>query len=832
MATTQDGRLLNITTPKGKDYLLLNRISANEGLSQLFSIDVELLREENEAGATPTFISEKEMLGQPATITIHQSEDHAERTFRGIINRFSRGDRSTRFSYYYATIVPNVWVLTQIVQSRIFQHITVPDILKKIFAGFDVDYEIQGDFKKRNYCVQYRESDFDFASRLMEEEGIYYYFDHAAGSDKLVIANTPQSHRDCPTATKIPYFVELGSKEGYIARVTNLTVEFQLQTGHVTFWDYHFQLPTNKLKAEQPSRFNVGGNQQLEFYDFPGGYARKYDGINSGGGEQPAELNNVFPDKQKTAENVMQALDAQYEVLSGSSTFCSMSAGHKIELIKHPSSGLNRQYIITTVTHQAEQSPDYISDDIVSEPYMNNFTFIPHGDGAPPFRPMRKTVKPTVMGCQTAIVVGPPGEEIFTDKYGRVKVQFHWDRDGKNDLNSSCWLRVAQSWAGNRWGSMFIPRIGMEVMVDFLEGDPDQPIIVGCVYNPDTMPPYKLPDEKTKMTIKSYSTKGGGGFNELRFEDKKGEEQVFIHAEKDEDIFVKHDANEYIGNDRHLIVKKDQFEKVENDKHLIVKYDQMEKIGGSFSKNVGVNIDEKAGMKYAVDAGMEVHLKAGMSMTLEAGATLTLKVGGNFININPAGVFIQGTMVMINSGGAAGSGSGSNPEAPKEAKEADTDKPGEKIKDKPLPPPKKPTSNSQKSQAHSTAAKKAAPFVGPSSPPKKKKPSKDEKQDQEIKDLKEKVEKLEKQQKDREAADKAQREQAEKEAQKKAEAEKQARQEAIEDAQDTFNAIINGVDPAALKAQKDLIRRRDKLMKARDELRRQREEESKNNPPK
>src|SRR5688572_24760314 len=193
MATTQDGRLLNITTPKGKDFLLLNRISANEGLSQLFSIDVELLHEENSEGATPTFVDPKDLLGKPATITVHQSEDHAERIYRGIINRFSRGDRSTRFSYYYATIVPNVWVLTQNVQSRIFQHINVPDILKKIFSGFDVDYEIQGDFKKRNYCVQYRESDFDFASRLMEEEGIYYYFDHAGSSDKLVIANTPQS---------------------------------------------------------------------------------------------------------------------------------------------------------------------------------------------------------------------------------------------------------------------------------------------------------------------------------------------------------------------------------------------------------------------------------------------------------------------------------------------------------------------------------------------------------------------------------------------------------------------------------------------------------------
>lgn len=710
MATTQDGRLMSISTPKGRDFLLINRLSATEGLSMLFSVEVELLHEENNEGAIPTFVDPKDLLGKAVTIAINQTDETA-RTITGIVNRFSRGDRNTRFSYYYATIVPNVWILTQNVQSRIFQNITVPDILRKIFAGFDVDYEIQGDFKKRNYCVQYRESDFDFASRLMEEEGIFYYFDHTGSTDKMVIANMPLSHRDCPSATRVPYYIDVSGKENFVSRITNLQVEYQLQTGKITFWDHNFQLNTNKLDAEQPSRFDVGGNQKLEFYDYPGGYSRKYDGIDSGGGEQPSELNNVFPDRENTVKKVMESLDAQYEVVVGSSNFCGMTAGHKFELIKHPSSGLNGQYVVTSMTLQAEQSPDYISDEVIADPYGNNFTGIKHGGSAPPYRPLRKTQKPLVRGSQTAIVVGPAGEEIFTDKYGRVKVQFHWDREGKNDSNSSCWLRVAQSWAGNKWGTMFIPRIGMEVMVDFLEGDPDQPIITGCVYNPAAMPPYTLPDEKTKMTIKSNSSKGGGGFNEFRFEDKKGDEQIFIHAEKNEDIRVKNDAKEFIGNDRHMIVKKDQFEKVEKDKHLIVKYDQNEKIGGSFSKDVGVNIDEKAGSKYAVEAGTEIHLKAGMSMTLEAGAALTLKVGGNFININPGGVFIQGTMVMINSGGAAGSGSGSSPEAPKEAKEADTANPGDKIAPPTPPPPAKPKSYSQQAQALQNAAKAGTPFT-------------------------------------------------------------------------------------------------------------------------
>ena len=684
MATTQDGRLLNITTPKGKDFLLLNRISATEALSTLFSIEVELLHEENSEGSSPTVVNPNDILGKPVTITIHQSEDKAERTYRGIVNRFSRGDRSTRFSYYYATIVPNIWILTQNVQSRIFQHITVPDILKKVFAGFDIDYEIQGDFKKRNYCVQYRESDFDFASRLMEEEGIYYYFDHAAGSDKMVIANMPQSHRDCPTATKIPYFIDLGSKEGYIARITNLTVEYQLQTGQVAFWDYHFQLPTNKLKVEQPSRFNVGGNQQLEFYDYPGGYARKYDGINSGGGEQPDELNNVFPDKQKTAEIVMQALDAQYEVLSGSSTFCGLSAGHKFELIRHPSGSLNRQYVLTSVTHQAEQSPDYVSDEVVSDPYMNDFTCIPHGDGAPPYRPLRKTQKPTVIGSQTAAVVGPSGEEIFTDKYGRVKVQLHWDREGKNNSDSSCWLRVATNIAGNKWGTMYIPRIGQEVIVDFLEGDPDQPIIVGSVYNPQTMPHYELPKYKTLTYIKTRTSPDDGkGFNELRFEDKQGKEQVFVHSQKRMDVRVRQSLYETCGGNRQEVigVRTDNNPggnlaiTVGGNYDLHVKDSTYIGIDGKLNEYVKGEVveDYQSSLQTMVKSKAELNAR---TITLEALTNITLKVGGNFITIDPSGVTISGFITKINSGGAATGTSPATIDDPLDAEAADTGEPG------------------------------------------------------------------------------------------------------------------------------------------------------------
>jgi len=407
----------------------------------------------------------------------------------------------------------------------------------------------------------------------------------------------------------------------------------------------------------------------------------------------------------------MTALDAQHKIAAGPSDCCTLTAGYRFHLKNHPNKDFNIKYIVLSVKHDAEQSPDYLVGDVLPKAYENEFTCIPHGSGHPEFRPLLKTSKPAIYGSQTAFVVGPAGEEIFTDKYGRVKVQFHWDRDGKVDADSSCWVRVAQSWAGNKWGAMFIPRIGMEVIVQFLEGDPDQPIITGCVYNPEAMPPYTLPDEKTKSTIKTNSSKGGGGFNEFRFEDKKGEEQIFIHGEKDLDVRIKNDRKEIIKNDSHLIVVNNQLEKVKGDKHLKVTGNQNEKVDGAVSLKVGTDTQIKTGTKYAVDAGMEIHLKSGMSLTVETGANLTLKVGGNFININPGGIFIQGTVVMINSGGAAGSGGGSSPEAPQEAKEADTANPGDKVKTATAPPPKQPSKYSQQAEALQSASQNAAPFV-------------------------------------------------------------------------------------------------------------------------
>jgi type VI secretion system secreted protein VgrG len=288
-------------------------------------------------------------------------------------------------------------------------------------------------------------------------------------------------------------------------------------------------------------------------------------------------------------------------------------------------------------------------------------------------------------------------------------VQFHWDRQGNNDPDSSCWIRVSQPWAGKRWGSISIPRIGQEVIVDFIEGDPDRPIITGRVYNADQMPPYDLPSERTKSATKSYSSKGGEGFNEIRLEDKKGSEQIFIHAERNLDVRVKKDHFETIGEECHLKVGKDQFLEVGGDLHQSIKGDQNQNVGGTFSLNAGEDVQTKIKMNYGVDSGIEIHLKAGINFVLESGTTLTLKAGGNFINLNPGGIFIKGTMVMINSGGSPGSGSGCSPQPPKPPKEADKAKPGEMSRLKRERPPR-PASYSPAAAVLKDAAKSGTPF--------------------------------------------------------------------------------------------------------------------------
>ena len=472
--------------------------------------------------------------------------------------------------------------------------------------------------------------------------------------------------------------------------------------------------------TQQQTKISLPGVDKYEVYDFPGEYDKKSDG-------------------DALTRLRMEEEEAGFDVVSAESVCKSFTPGGKFKVRQHRSrSEEKKSYVITAIEHRAIEPMAYetgTSPKREEWDYSNRFTCIPD---AVVFRPERTTRRPLIQGLQTAVVAGPPGEEIFTDKYGRVKVQFFWDREGKRDDKTSCWVRVCQMLAGKTWGAMAIPRIGQEVVVAFEEGDPDRPLIVGSVYNADQMPPYALPDEKTKTVLKTNSSQGGNGYNELRLEDKAGKEQIFLHAQRNMDVRVRADSLEAVVGDRHLIVgtdqggkSGDQCEMVYRDKHLkvhrhreehvggdmkllvggidgpgnqhiVVQADKKESVGGNShlqvtkdrmekidlnqSLTVGMNQEEKIGMKHALEAGTEIHLKAGMTAVIEGGMQLTLKVGGNFIDINPAGIFIQGVMVNINSGGAAGSGSGAAPTSPQapdkaapvEPQKADDSKTGKK----------------------------------------------------------------------------------------------------------------------------------------------------------
>src|SRR5216684_6559000 len=665
MPYTQEKRLITIQSPLGKDALLLLGLSGHEGISQLFHFSANLLSENHS-------ISFKDIVGKQVTLQVHHSGDD-QRHWNGFVSRFACVGGDNRFSYYRAEIVPWVWFLTRTADCQIFQQKTIPEIIKKVFQdhGFqDFQDRTQGSYPQREYVVQYRETAFNFVSRLMEEYGIFYFFQHDQKSHKLIFADkpSPSVHKNCPVQHKVRFNYSPGSTFLKEDIVGSWGAEQELRPGKYALTDYNFQTPNTSLMANVQTVAEIGGNTKYEIYDYPGIHTKKSEG-------------------DTTTKVRMEEEEALHHLVTGSGNCRSFASGYKFHLDEHSRPDMNGDFLLTEVTHSASVGDSYSGSGAGSqETYTNHFTCIPF---AVPYRPQRVTPKPIVQGPQTAVVVGPAGEEIYPDKYGRVKVQFFWDRLGKKDENSSCWVRVSQPWAGKNWGSINIPRIGQEVIVEFLEGDPDCPIITGRVYNDEQMPPYALPDNMTRTTFLSRSTKGGGSsnFNELRFEDKKGSEQIFLNAEKDMDHRVENQSREYIGNDRHLIVKKDQKEKVEGEQHIQIVKDRNEKVGGdaslditgnqndkvgqNMSLQVGQNLQEKSGQNYAHEAGMEIHLKAGMNVVIEAGMQLTIKASGGFINIGPAGVAIQGTLVLINSGGAAGSGSGSSPTSPKAPKDPD-----------------------------------------------------------------------------------------------------------------------------------------------------------------
>ena len=522
----------------------------------------------------------------------------------------------------------------------------------KSLASFKID--LSRPYREWEYCCQYHETDFNFISRLMEQEGIYYWFEHENGAHTLVIGDSSDQHEGYPGYEEVRYALpDPDDADSKLEALSSWQGQYSIQPGKFTVDDHDYLKPKAQLLSSAEKSRQHPYNE-YEVYEYPAEFTTLEEG-------------------NQYAGTRLDELQAQYQVFTGSGNVRGFQAGSQFTLERHPVGAFNIEVLVTAVRYSGVANTE-TSTGGSGFSFSSSITAIPFTQQ---FRPPRVTPKPVVQGPQTAVVCGSSGTEIFTEdddkNLGRVKVLFRWDRFSQADANSSCWIRVAQQWAGNGYGAMAIPRVGHEVIVEVLDGDPDRPIITGSLYNAVNKPPFTMPDQKTRWGIRSHSSPGGGAsdYNELRFDDKAGSEEIFVRAQKDQIAYVKNDRKEFIGKDKHLEVKTDSISKVGGDLHLEVTGDDINKLGGGYHLKTGADWEAKLGGKMAADAGTEIHLKAGTNVTIEAGSMLTLKVGGNFININAGGIFIKGTMVMVNSGGSAGSGSGASPKSPKTVEKKD-----------------------------------------------------------------------------------------------------------------------------------------------------------------
>lgn len=601
---TQDGRLIKLDTPLGKDKLLVQSFSGEEEISRLFRFQLDLVSEE-------PAIAPKDIVGKNVTLTVMQADEKTERHFNGFVSRFSHLPSQGRYYHYQAEFVPKLWFLTLAADCKIFQEKSVPDIVQEVFQQFgitDFRLELQGQHQTHDYCVQYRETAFHFVARLLEEEGIFFFFEHAKGKHTLVLADNKGAHQPCPYQNKVRMEQSAGS--GFSREVDTIAHwehHYEFRTGKWSQTDYNFETPSTKLFTTVDTIVKLDQNKNFEVYDYPGEY------LNKGAGDTLTKLR-------------MEEEEVGYDAASGNSDCRSLVSGHKFTLEQHPQREQNGTYILTSVAHSAQQTGFAAEDERFDAYYTNSFRCIPQ---EVTFRPARLTPRPFVRGTQTAVVVGPGGEEIYTDSHGRVKVQFPWDRLGKKDDTSSCWIRVSQPWAGKNWGAIWLPRIGQEVVVDFLEGDPDRPIIIGRVYNAEQPVPYGLPANQTQSGLKSRSSKGGGtdDFNEIRFEDKKGSELITVHAQKDLDSTVENNETRLVENNRTTTIVNNETKTIkQGNQELTIKMG---------NNTVAIKMGN---MSTKLDLGKEER---------EAMQSIELKVGQSSVKLDQMGVTIKGMMIKI-----------------------------------------------------------------------------------------------------------------------------------------------------------------------------------------
>ncbi|MEZ5361993.1 MAG: type VI secretion system tip protein TssI/VgrG [Bryobacterales bacterium] len=643
---SQNKRLFSLQSPFPAEGTIVRSLEGDEGISKLFNLKIQLISEDPE-------LDPDKILGKKVCIGIRQSDGTSFRRFHGHVSKFWQDEPEERYFIYYANVVPWPWFLTLTKDCRIYQDKNVPDVLKDVFdrLGF-TDYDFSGlrlNHAPWEYCLQYRETAFDFVSRLMEMEGIYYWFKHEADRHVLMLGDHMSSAQDLPYQSEFRWERSegIGVQHGEDS-IWDWVPRLSVRSGKYTHDEFHFQKPKPRgkdlMRVTTETGKSSGADKRFEVYDFPGEFEERSEGEDYGSYRQ-------------------QELEVDQHEIEGKSNCRAFTPGYKIKLIEHIQNKQNDGYLITRVSHSAHEGSVYFGDPEGGAKYENYFHCIP---AKTQYRPKRTTKKHQMRGIQSGIVTGPGGEEIYCDSYGRVKVQFNWDRIGQYNENSSCWLRVMQPWAGANWGQIWVPRIGQEVVIGFFEGDPDRPLVIGGLYNEDSPPPYGLPGNQTRMGVKTRSSKGGGpdNFNEFRLEDKKGDELVLLHAERDMDVSVERNKNEKVDENRTELVGKNHTEKVEQDYHLTVKGKRAVKIDGKDSLVAGGDIHIKSSGKIILDAATEIHLNAGTKVVMNAGMGVTMKGAGGFLQAGPSGVTIQGTMVLINSGGAPDVGSPVSPDAP------------------------------------------------------------------------------------------------------------------------------------------------------------------------
>ncbi|RMQ42170.1 Rhs element Vgr protein [Pseudomonas cichorii] len=641
--------------------------TGTEGISQPYRFDLELVSENPDLDLEQLLHKQAFLAFDPQGSGIH-----------GQIYLVAQGDAGKRLSRYTVSLVPQLQYLHHRTNQRIYQQMSAPKIIALILEEHGIksngySFQLSQPCPDREYCVQYDETDLHFVQRLCEEEGIHYHFQHSEDAHLLVFGDDQT------------VFPKLGQPTAYVQGsgmvadepvIKGFKLRLETRTSRVTRRDYDFEKPNLQLEAAYKPA-DESSEPDLEDYDYPGRFLDRARG-------------------KFLSQRALERHRADYQQVEGWGDQTTLNSGHFLEISEHPRTEWNDLWLLTEIFHEGKQ-PQVLEESVTSDTtdnkddfhqgYRNRFLATPWNVF---YRPALEHSKPRVLGSQTAMVTGPKGEEIHCDQYGRVKVQFHWDREGLADDKTSCWLRVSSGWAGDGYGAIAIPRIGMEVLVSFFEGDPDQPMVSGCLYHKENQVPYALPANKTRTVFKTLSSPGGGGYNELRIEDKKGAEQIFIHAQRDWDENIEHDQKIRIGNERHDTVEKNTYTELKAEEHRITFADRKTEVKLEDHLTVGQNQHVRLGTALLTSAGNEIHLKAGDKIVIEAGMELTMKAAGSFVKLDAGGITMIGPVVKVNAGGSAGSGTGIGIKPPTLPGAADKDKAGSLMDQAPVnTPPEK-----------------------------------------------------------------------------------------------------------------------------------------------